>query len=85
MQVWNLFHFYLCDTKLTWVYATALPAVCLCVTCMPCIKMAECSIKILSPPDSPIILGFHHRGSLLNSDAFTPNGGTEYKAGEKIG
>jgi len=31
------------------------------------------------PPDSPIILVFGHRGSLLNSDGFTPKENAEYK------
>jgi len=50
-----------------------------------CIKTAKHFVEILLPPDSPIILVFQHRGSLLKSDVFTPNGGAEYKGGEKIG
>jgi len=46
-----------------------------------CIKMAKRFIKILLPPDSPIILVFCHRGSLFNSDSITPNRGAEYKGG----
>jgi len=50
-------------------------------TCPPvptrvlCIKTAKCFVQFLLPPDSPIILVFRHRVSLLNSDGFTPNGG----------
>jgi len=54
-------------------------SVCLCVTSVLCIKTAKHFVKILLPPYSPIILVFRHRGSLLNSDGFTPNGGAEYK------
>ena len=50
----------------------------LSVTCVYCIKMAE-RIKILSMSDRPIILVFHHQGSLRKSDGLTPNGGTKYK------
>jgi len=57
--------------------------VCLYVTPVLCMKTAKCFVKILLLPDSPIILVFHHRGLLLNSDIFTPNGGAEYKEGEK--
>jgi len=60
-------------------------SVCLCVTRVLCIKTAKRYVKILLPHDRPIILVFRHRGSLLNSDGFTSNGGTEYKVGEKIG
>jgi len=42
---------------------------CLCVKRMLCIKTAKRFIKILLPPDRPIILVFHHQGSLLNCDA----------------
>jgi len=56
----------------------------LCVTCVLCIKMAKPFIKILLPPDSPIILVFHHWGLLLNSNGFTPNGMPNIR-GEKIG
>jgi len=52
--------------------------VCWCDTCLLC-------IKILLSPDSPLILAFHHRGSLLSSDGFTPNQGTKCKGGEKNG
>jgi len=48
------------------------------------IKMAKHFIEILLPPDSPIILVFHHL-SLLNSDDFITNGGTEYKGVRKLG
>jgi len=46
-----------------------------------CIKTAKHFVEILLLPDSPTILVFRHRGSLLNSDgfSFTPNGGAEYK------
>jgi len=47
-----------------------------------CFKMAKHFIKILSPPDSFIILVFHHWGLLLNSDSFTPNEGAKYKGWE---
>ena len=57
-----------------------------CVTRVPCVKTAKHFVEILSPPDSPIILVFRHRVSLLNSDGFTHNGSAEYKGrGEKIG
>jgi len=49
------------------------------------IKTAKRFVEIFSQPDSPIILVFRHRGSLLNSDGFTPNGGAEYKWSVKIG
>jgi len=51
----------------------------LSVTRVICVKTAERIIKILSPSDRPIILVFRHRGSLLKSDGFTPNGGAKYK------
>jgi len=57
--------------------ATAFPTV--CVTRMLCMKTTKCFVKILLPPDVHIIVVFHHWGSLLNSDGFTPNRGTEYK------
>jgi len=65
------------------IYATAIPSVCLCVcdTRMLCIKTAKHFVEILLPPDSPIILVFRHRGSLLNSDGFTSNGDAKYKGG----
>jgi len=56
-------------------------SVCLSVTRMLCVKMAECIIKIVSLSDRHIILVFHHQGSLLRSDGFTPNEGTKYKGG----
>jgi len=59
--------------------------VCLCVTHVLCVKTAEYFVKILLPPDSLIILVFLHRGSLLNSDGFTPNRGAEYKGVRKLG
>jgi len=62
------------------VYATPIPSV-LSVTRMLCVKMAECIIKIVSLSDRHIILVFHHQGSLLRSDGFTPNEGTKYKGG----
>jgi len=52
-------------------------SVSLCVTHMLCIKMAKHFVKILLATDSPIILLFHHWGSLLNSDGFND----EYKGG----
>jgi len=56
------------------------PSLCLsvCYT-RDCIKTAEHMIEILSLSDRPIILVFHHQGSLLKSDGFTPNGGAKYK------
>jgi len=60
-------------------------SVCLCVTRVLCIKTAKCFIEFILRPDSPIILVSRHRGSLLNSDGFTPNGGAEYKGDETIG
>ena len=52
---------------------------------MLCVKTVKLFVEILLPPDNPIILVFHHQGSLLNSNGFIPIGGTEYKRGEKIG
>ena len=46
---------------------------------MYCIETAECIIEILSRSDRPIIIVFHHQGSLRKSDGFTPNGGAKYK------
>jgi len=37
-----------------------------------CIKKAERIIEILSRSDKPIVLVFHHQGSLRKSDGFTP-------------
>jgi len=51
---------------------------------MLCIKTAKYLIQILLPRDSPIILVFHHRGSLFNSDDFIHNGAPNTR-GEKIG
>jgi len=50
-----------------------------CDTHVLCIKMTECFIEVLLPPDSPVILVFRHRGLLLTSDGFTPIRGTKYK------
>jgi len=58
--------------------------ICLCVTCVLCIKTAKHFIEILLLLGSAIILVFHHRGLLLNSDGFTPNRSTKYRADEKI-
>jgi len=66
-------------------YASAGIYACLCVTRVLCIKTAKFFIEILLPLDSPIILVFRHRGSLLNSDGFTPNGGAEFKGVSKLG
>jgi len=66
------------------VYATAFPSVCLCVIRVLCIKSAKHFVKFLLPPDSSIILVFRHRGSLLNSYSFTPNGRL-IQGGDKIG
>ena len=49
------------------------------VTRVYCIKTAERIIEILSPSDRPIILVFHHQGSLCKSEGVTPNGGAKYK------
>jgi len=54
------------------------------VTSVLCVKTAE-HIKILSRSDRPIILVFHHQGSLRKSDAFNPNGSAEYKGGSDFG
>ena len=59
--------------------------VCLSVSRVLCVKMAKHFVEILLPPDSPIILVFRYRGSLLNSDGFTPNGDAECKGCPKIG
>jgi len=61
--------------------AVAIPSVLLCVTRVLCVRTAKLFVEILLPPDSPIILVFHHRGSLLNSDCFTFNRDAEYKGG----
>jgi len=78
--------FYPRDATLARVNATAFPYVCLsvcpCVTRVLCIKTAKHFVEILLSPDSPIILVFRHRGSLLNSDGFTPNGGVEFNGWE---
>ena len=68
--------FYPRDAMLARVYATAFPSVCLCVcvshVCFV-LKRLNISSKFFLPPDSPNILVFRHRGSLLNSDGFTTN------------
>jgi len=46
----------------------------LSVTRVYCIKTAEHTIEILSPPDRTIILVFLHQASLRKSDGFTPTG-----------
>jgi len=68
------------------VYATPVPSVCLSVRlsvtpvdCTTRIKTAECIIEICSLSDRPIIIVFRHQGLLHKSDAFTRNGGVEYK------
>jgi len=66
------------------VCLSACLSACLCVTRVLCIKMAKSFVKILLPPDSPIILVFHHQWSLLNSNGFTPNGGAKYKGVKKL-
>jgi len=55
------------------------PPVCPSVTRVYCIKTAERIIEILSLSDRPIILVFHHQGSLCKSVGVTPNGGAKYK------
>jgi len=60
-------------------YATAIPSVCLSVTCVDCIKTAEHIIEILSRSDRLIILVLHKQRLLRESDGFIPNRGTEYK------
>jgi len=57
-------------------------SVCLSVTRVLCVKTAKPFVEILLPPDSPLILVFRHRGSLVNSDGFTPNWGAECKGGD---
>jgi len=71
----------LSDPEHQWrVYATPIPSVCPSVrTLVYCIKTAERIIEILSPSDRPIILVFHHQGSLCKSEGVTPNGGAKYK------
>ena len=54
-------------------------SVCLSVTCVICIKTAECIIEILSLCDRSIILVFRPEGLLHKYDVFTPNGDAEYK------
>jgi len=54
-------------------------SVCLSVTRVLCIKMAERIIEILSPSDRPIILVFGHQGSLSKSEGIIPNRGAKYK------
>jgi len=50
------------------------------------LKTAKHFVEILLPPDSPMILAFCRRKSLLNSDGFTPNGAPNTRGGgEKIG
>jgi len=70
------------------VYATPIPSICLSVrpsvTRVYCVIIAERIIKIRSLSDRPIILVFHHQGSLLKSDGFTPNGGAKYKGGSNF-
>jgi len=74
------------------VYAMTIPSVCasvcvsvcLSVTRVLCIKTAKRFVEILLLPDSPITLVFRHRGSLLNSNGFTPNGTPNTRGGEKI-
>jgi len=51
----------------------------LSVTRVYCIKTAERIIEIPSPSDRPIILVFHHQGSLRKSEGGTPNGGVKYR------
>ena len=60
------------------------PSVRLSVTRVLCVKTAEHIIEILSLSDRPIILVFHHQGSLLKSDGFTPNMGAKYKGGSNF-
>jgi len=47
-------------------------SVCLCVTCVLCIKIAKHFIEILLPPDSPIILVFRHHRWLLARPTIFP-------------
>ena len=55
------------------------PSLCLSVTRVLCVKTAERIIEILSPSDRPIILVFHHQGSLRKSEGVSSNGGAKYK------
>ena len=73
--------FYPRDAMLARCYTT-FASVCPCVTRTFYIKTAKHFVEIILPPDSPIILVFHRQGSLLNSDGFTPNWGSEYKEWE---
>jgi len=59
-------------------------SICLSVTCVLCVKMAECVIEILSLSDRPVILVFHHQGLLRKADSFTLNGGAKYKGGSNF-
>jgi len=70
--------FYPCNATLALVYDLAI----LCVSRVLCIKRAKCFVEILSPTDSPIILDFRHRESLLNSDGFILNGRNKYRGRE---
>jgi len=74
--------FYPRDAMLVRVYALC-ASVCLSVrvTRVLSVKTAKDFVEILLPPDSSIILVFRYRGSLLNSDGFTPNRDAEYKGG----
>jgi len=54
------------------------------VTRVYCIKTAERIIEILSLSNRPIILVFHHQGSLCKSEGVTPNGGAKYRGGVAI-
>jgi len=60
-------------------------SICLCVICVLCFKTAEHFVEILSLPDSPIVVVFRRRGSLLNSDGFTSNWVAKYKVAKKLG
>jgi len=82
MPVTSPLGFYQHDAMLVQVYATAFPSVC---QMRAFIKMAKHFVKILLPPDSPIILVFRHRRWLLNSNGFSPNRCAEYKGVRKLG
>jgi len=60
---------------------TAIPCVCVCVCVTMCFlsKRLNVSLKYFYHLIAHRSSFFCHRGSLFNSDRFTPTGGTEYK------
>ena len=64
------------------VYAMAFPSVCMSVCHTRALyQNGQMFCRNSFTTDSPIILIFRHRGSLLNSDSFIPN---EYKGVRKL-